>query len=432
MDFGIGFLSNNVMLPILDFFYGIVPSYGLAIVALTLVIRFALYPLSAGSIRNMRRMKVVQPVMQRRQAEIREKYKDNPTKQQEEMAKVMQELGNPLAGCLPLLLQMPVLFALFATLRGSPFSDVPYNINLQILPPEQIAQVQPQAYTSSPQNIYISEGVHAPVAALIPSGTKVGVGETLRVEFQTTEGKPLSALLADYPDTKIVPRFEVVNGAERVKINPDGSIAALQAGDVTLKGVLPGLAADKGFLFIDALGRVGAVEPDGTIHWDIVAMILFFGISIYVNQLLSGQGASAGNSSQDTVNKITPILFSGMFFFFPLPAGVLMYMSIANIFQTAQTFILSREPLPAEIQKIVDAEAKTAPAASKTALEGGGKKEKDASPAAKSSSTPKNSTATKNASAPSATKKGSDANGKKGKDTLPFEPGRNKKKNQGQ
>lgn len=425
MDFGIGFLSNNVMLPILDFFYGIVPSYGLAIVALTLVIRFALYPLSAGSIRNMRRMKVVQPVMQRRQAEIREKYKDDPTRQQEEMAKVMKELGNPLAGCLPLLLQMPVLFALFATLRGSPFSDVPYNINLQILPQDQIAQVQPQAYTSSPQNIYISDGVHAPVAALIPGGTKLGVGEKVRVEFQTTEGKPLSVLLADYPETKIAPRFEVVNGAERVKINPDGSIEALQPGDVTLKGVLPGLAADKGFLFIDALGRVGAVEPDGTIHWDIVAMILFFGISIYVNQLLSGQGSSAGNSSQDTVNKITPILFSGMFFFFPLPAGVLMYMSIANIFQTAQTFILSREPLPAEIQKIVDAEAKNAPASAKKGADASSKKEKDAAPVTKSLPSAKNSSA-------SATKKASDANAKKGKDTLPFEPGRNKKKNQGQ
>ena len=53
------------MLPILDFFYGIVPSYGLAIVALTLVIRFALYPLNAGSIRNMRKMKVANPIMQK-------------------------------------------------------------------------------------------------------------------------------------------------------------------------------------------------------------------------------------------------------------------------------------------------------------------------------------------------------------------------------
>ncbi len=362
MDFGVGFLSNNIMLPILDFFYGIVPSYGLAIVALTLVIRFALYPLSAGSIRNMRRMKVVQPVMQKRQQEIREKYKNDPAKQQEEMAKVMQELGNPLAGCFPLVLQMPILFALFATLRGSPFSDVPYNINFQILPQEQIAQIQPQAYTTKPQNIYVADSVHAPVAAIAPGGTKLGVGETTKLEFQTTEGKPLSSLLTEYPDfaAQLSPRVEVVTGAERVKINEDGTIEALQPGDVTIKTVIPGLAADKGFLFINKLGHVGAIDPDGTLHWDIIAMIIGFGVSIYINQLLSGQGSAPANPSQESINKITPVLFSGMFLFFPLPAGVLMYMLIANIFQTLQTFILSREPLPEEILKLVEAEEKSA------------------------------------------------------------------------
>ncbi|QZZ22602.1 membrane protein insertase YidC [Leptothermofonsia sichuanensis E412] len=361
MDFGIGFLSNNIMLPILDFFYGIVPSYGLAIVALTLVIRFALYPLSAGSIRNMRRMKVVQPIMQKRQQEIKERYKNDPAKQQEEMAKVMQELGNPLAGCLPLLLQMPILFALFATLRGSPFSDVPYTFNLQILPTEQIEQIQPQAFSTSPQNIYFADGVHAPVSAIIPGGTKLAVGEKTRVEFQTTEGKPLTELLSEYPETgaKLIPHFEVTKGAERVKINDDGTIEALQPGDVSIKGVIPGLAADKGFLFIEALGRVGAIDSEGTIHWDILGMIIFFGVSIYINQLLSGQGPSS-NPNQDTVNKLTPVLFSGMFLFFPLPAGVLMYMVIANIFQTLQTFILSREPLPEDIQKLVEVEEKAA------------------------------------------------------------------------
>ncbi|MEL7223607.1 MAG: membrane protein insertase YidC, partial [Cyanobacteria bacterium J06576_12] len=51
---------------------------------------------------------------------------------------------------------------------------------------------------------------------------------------------------------------------------------------------------------------------------------------------------------------------SGMFLFFPLPAGVLMYMVIANVFQTVQSFILSREPLPENLQKLVDAQAKSA------------------------------------------------------------------------
>ncbi len=361
MDFGVGFLSNNVMLPILDLFFGIVPSYGLAIVALTLVIRFALYPLSAGSIRSMRRMRVAQPLMQKRVKEVQERYKDNPTKQQEEMSKVYQEYGNPLSGCLPVILQMPVLFALFATLRGSPFSDVNYSVNLQIFPSEQIERIQPQSFATPTQNIYVAGSVHAPVAALLPSGNKLVVGDKTKIEFQTVEGKPLQQFLAEYPESDIAPTWQVIKGQERVNVSEDGTIEALQAGDVTIQGTIPGLASKQGFLFIKALGRVGATDENGQINWDIVGMVLFFGISLYVNQILSGQGqSSSDNSQQATVNKLTPVIFSGMFLFFPLPAGVLMYMVIANIFQTAQTFILSREPLPENLQKIVDAEAKAA------------------------------------------------------------------------
>jgi len=358
MDFGISFLSNNVMLPILDFFYGIVPSYGLAIVALTLVIRFGLFPLNAGSIRNMRRMRITQPLMKKRQEEIQKLYENDKVKQQEEMSKLFKEFGNPLAGCLPVLLQMPVLFALFATLRGSPFSDVNYSVNLQIFPREQIELIQPQAFVTKPQNIYIADGIHAPVAAILPGGNRLVVGEKTKVEFQTVEGKPLKALLVEYPETEVIPKWQITKGQEHVVIREDGTLEALEPGDVTLQGTIPGLAANRGFLFIDALGRVGAFEEDGTIHWDVVGMILAFGISLYVNQLLSGQNSPDAAPQQATVNKITPILFSGMFLFFPLPAGVLMYMLIANIFQTAQTFILMREPLPENIQKMVEQEEK--------------------------------------------------------------------------
>ncbi|MEH2082278.1 MAG: membrane protein insertase YidC [Nostoc sp.] len=368
MDFGIGFLSNNVMLPIIDFFYGIVPSYGLAIVALTLIVRFALYPLSAGSIRNMRKMRIVQPLMQKRMAEIKERYKDDPQKQQEEMVNVQKEFGNPLAGCFPLLVQMPVLLALFATLRGSPFASANYSVNLQILPTEQIEQIQPQAFATAPQNIYIADGEHVKVAAIIPSGNKLAVGEQTKIQYQTVEGKPFQVLLTEHPENKLIPDWKVTKGEDRIKIDAQGNVEALQPGEVTIQGTIPGLAAEKGFLFIDALGRVGAQDADGTIHWDIVAMIVFFGISLYVSQMLSGQNSSGGNPQQDTVNKITPVIFSGMFLFFPLPAGVLMYMVIGNIFQTAQTYLLSREPLPEELQKIVDTQEKEAAVTEQKAL----------------------------------------------------------------
>lgn len=360
MDFGIGFLSNNVMLPIIDLFYSIVPSYGLAIIALTLIIRMSLYPLSAGSIRNMRKMKIVQPVMQKRMAEVKEKYKDDPQKQQEEMMSVQKEFGNPLAGCAPVLLQMPVLLALFATLRGSPFAAANYNVNLQILPSEQIERIQPAAFATKPSSIYVDEGDRIKVAAILPGGNKLAVGEHTKIQYQTVDGKPFEEVLEQHPQNqnKLLPQWKITKGAERVSIDSEGNIEALQPGDVTIQGNIPGLAADTGFLFIEALGRVGAYEDDGTINWDIVTMIGLFGVSLYVSQLITGQGNATDNPQQNTVAKLTPILFSGMFLFFPLPAGVLMYMVIGNVFQTLQTYILSKEPLPEEIQKIVDAQEK--------------------------------------------------------------------------
>jgi YidC/Oxa1 family membrane protein insertase len=378
MDFGIGFLSNNVMLPILDFFYGLVPSYGLAIIALTLVIRFALFPLSAGAIRNARRMRIANPAMQKRQQEIRERYKDDPSKMQEEMAGLFKEFGNPLSGCFPLLLQMPILFALFATLRGSPFADVNYTFNVQVLPKEQITQIQPAAFATAPHNIFINDGVHDPIEAVLPGGTQLGVGQKTQVLFQTPEGKPLNDLVQEKADANIdlKPRYSVTRGAERISIGEDGTLQAIAPGEATVQAAIPGLAANKGFLFIKALGGVGVSGPEG-INWDVVALVLAFGISLYVSQQLSGQGAPS-NPQQDGVNRITPIIFSGMFLFFPLPAGVLMYMVIANLFQTLQTFILMREPLPEGLQKIVEEqqkqEAKTAGGPERLPFEPTGKK----------------------------------------------------------
>jgi YidC/Oxa1 family membrane protein insertase len=357
MDFGVSFLSNNVMLPILDFFYGIVPSYGLAIVALTLVVRLALFPITADQLRNMRKMRIANPIMQQRIRSVQEKYKNDPAKQQEEMAKVttqnMQEFGNPLAGCLPVILQMPILFALFATLRGSPFADINYTVNFQIVPPEQAAQVQHQAFTSPAQNVFFAARTHYPIKALVSSGTKLGVGEETTVKLIAEDGRSFKEIATDL-NAQLGLKWQVTKGADKIAVTEDGSVKALAPGDATVQITVPGLATNKGFLFIRALGKVGAINSDGSINWDILVIIMGFGLSLYINQMISsGEGEKAEESQQQTVNKLTPIIFSGMFLFFPLPAGVLLYMLVANIFQTIQSFLVSREPLPENLQKLV-------------------------------------------------------------------------------
>ena len=349
----IGYISDNLLLPILDFFYGLVPSYGLAIIALTVVIRLALFPLSAGSIRNARRMRIAQPAMQKRQAEIKAKYASNPQKQQEELGQLMKEFGSPLAGCLPLLVQMPILFALFATLRGSPFADVPYTLNLKVLPAEQIAAVEPKPFNSPSHSIFVTETTHVPVIASLEGGTKLGVGDSAQVKLHTKDGSSFASVLQgiDHGDA-YTPAWSVTKGEGVVSVSADGTVTALGTGDATVEAKIPGLAARSGFLFIKALGQVGFMT-DGAVNWDIAILVAGFGASLFASQILSGMGMPA-NPQQSTANKITPVMITGMFLFFPLPAGVLLYMVVANIFQALQTFLLSREALPENLQAILD------------------------------------------------------------------------------
>ena len=357
----IGYISDNLLLPILDFFYGLVPSYGLAIIALTVVIRLALFPLSAGSIRNARRMRIAQPVMQKRQAEIKAKYASNPQKQQEELGSLMKEFGSPLAGCLPLVVQMPILFALFATLRGSPFADVPYTLNLKVLPAEQIAAVEPKPFNSASHSIFVTETNHVPIIASLESGTKLGVGDKPQVQLHTRAGDSFASVLEgiDNGDT-FKPSWSVSKGEGVVSVDQNGTITALAPGDATVEGKIPGLAARSGFLFIKALGQVGFMT-DGAVNWDIAILVAGFGASLFASQILSGMGMPA-NPQQSTANKITPVMITGMFLFFPLPAGVLLYMVIANVFQALQTFLLSREALPDNLQAILDQQMNQQPA----------------------------------------------------------------------
>jgi YidC/Oxa1 family membrane protein insertase len=104
----------NFLGAVLAFFYRFIPNYGVAIILLTLVIRVLLLPLAIKQIRSMQAMQAIQPKMK----EIQRKHKGDRQRQNEEMMSLYKEHGvNPLSGCLPLLLQFPVLIALFAVLR---------------------------------------------------------------------------------------------------------------------------------------------------------------------------------------------------------------------------------------------------------------------------------------------------------------------------
>ena len=109
-------ISEYVMLPLFDFLHMLIPNYGWVIIVFSIIIKVALQPLTKTSMKSMKRMQALTPLMN----EIREKYKDDPQKQNQQIMNLYKEYGiNPAAGCLPLLLQMPILFALYAVFRSS-------------------------------------------------------------------------------------------------------------------------------------------------------------------------------------------------------------------------------------------------------------------------------------------------------------------------
>ena len=88
-------------------------SYGLAIILLTVIIKILLYPLTAKQIKSMKAMQELQPELKK----LQEKYKDNPQVMQQKLAALYQKAGvNPLAGCLPMLIQMPILMGMYYAL----------------------------------------------------------------------------------------------------------------------------------------------------------------------------------------------------------------------------------------------------------------------------------------------------------------------------
>ena len=108
-------LVRYIIIPYFSF-AGDFMNYGIAIIIFAILIKLILYPLTKKSYRSMAAMKDLQPKMQ----EIQEKYKDNPQKQQEATLKLYKKSGvNPLGGCLPNLLQLPILITLWRYFQDS-------------------------------------------------------------------------------------------------------------------------------------------------------------------------------------------------------------------------------------------------------------------------------------------------------------------------
>ena len=113
MDFGMFKIVCQFLLNFMNSLHGVLGNYAAAILALTTIIKLVLWPIQNKANRSMRQMAALSPKMQ----ELREKYKDDPTRMNQEVMKLYKEYGiNPVGGCLPMAIQIPIFFGLFKML----------------------------------------------------------------------------------------------------------------------------------------------------------------------------------------------------------------------------------------------------------------------------------------------------------------------------
>ncbi|HET7236026.1 MAG TPA: YidC/Oxa1 family membrane protein insertase [Actinomycetota bacterium] len=296
--------------------YELIPNYGVTIIVLTVVIRLVLLPLGIKQVRSMQHMQIIQPKVK----QIQQKYKQNKQKQQEEIMKLYREYGvNPFSGCWPVLLQFPILIAMYSVLR---FPQHPMHI-----------PVDSELYAVITQQIPTTDQNGDPIVSQDQIDELVEQGELPGSTSGTSFlGMNLlcSASQAGNPDAQLGDKVSV-DGGEAVQLQ-----YPVDCGDSV---------------------------PDRIPYY--IFAVLMFGTTFYQQrQMQKASPPGAASSQQQALLKIMPLMFGVFGIFFP--AGLVLYWTTSNAWQIGQQyFMLKTRPTAEQLAAVADAKGKTAPSEKK-------------------------------------------------------------------
>jgi YidC/Oxa1 family membrane protein insertase len=363
------------MIPMLERFAQATHSYGWAIVLLTLLVRLLVWPLVANQTRSMMRMSQLQPQIKA----IQERYQktDPELFQKKTMEFYSKNKINPMGGCLPLLIQLPILLALFGTFTGPPFGDKPVEVKVKVVSAKQASEEHKNEVSGGGIG-FVSQDHKLAKVIVYPGDSTVVQGTT--IDFGTR------ALQGELPENFKV-GWQIYGKGNEMKgiINHEPFGERFHAtfpntGEFVVKAMVPGVAKNESFLFINSLGKVAkGAELLHPSNWDSVVLILLFGVTMFISQKLSlpkqkpaGELDDAQLAQQQSM-KIMPFAVTGMFFFIPLPTGVYLYMVISNVVQSLQTFLVMKQPVPEFVNVMDDTQTASAPSKSGSTSESKGK-----------------------------------------------------------
>ncbi len=315
-------------------------NWGLAIIALTIIVRLAMWHSSVSQQRSMRVMQALQPKMKM----IQDRYKSDPQTMQRKMAEFYKEHQfNPMGGCLPMLIQIPIFILLYTALISPQFIQQAGKANFFFI--ERLdATIKSNAgvsfdgkFQASPRDIfqagktakvYLKNGetlegvkINQPTKAVIIQGN-ITPGETLDLKI------PLDNLNEKFSTLDMVEKAEV--DILDISTRETEKVEFTRTGD-------------------NLIASVPTDKVETAIHYDVIALIILFAITMFISQkvMMAQNKNQPQDPTQQAIQKsmgtIMPVMIMVTFVFIPIPAGVLLYLVTSNLFQIVQTVIINKK-----------------------------------------------------------------------------------------
>jgi len=314
-------------------------NFGIGIILLTVLIRLAMWPLGVSQQRSMRTMQLLQPKMKA----IQERYKSDPQTMQRKMMEFYKEHKfNPMSGCLPLLIQMPIFILLYSALMSPQFiqlaGDTPFLfINRLDATLKTTAGVSNDGIFGVSKFDNFIAGKSAVV--YLPDETLENVkiekpNKALEVQGDLVPGEPID--------------FKISLDSLNLKFSQLDQIkkSEITVTDINTKESEKLTFERKGGILV---ASIPSKAVSSNLHYDVLALIIIFGLTMIASQkaMMAMNNTDSMDpqqkAMQKSMNTFMPIMLMATFIFIPIPAGVLLYLIVSNIIQVIQSLIINKQ-----------------------------------------------------------------------------------------
>ncbi len=329
----------SITIDILGKLAQIAGSYGLAIIIFTVIMRACLWPVSVSQQRLMKNMQSLSPKMKM----IQEKYKNNPQLMQQKMMEFYKEHNfNPTAGCLPMLIQIPIFIMLYSALMSPQFIQNAGNTHFLFI-------------NRLDSTIKSNAGVSLDGKFSVGKTAQFQAGKSAKVYLGD---KVLENVKIEKPQKAITIQGDIVqNEPIELKMQLDSlnlkfeQLTQVTKAEVSVMNVLTKETENVEFVSQNniLMANIPTIAVQDKIHYDVIILVALFGLTIWLSQKVMMATTKTKNQDpaqaaiQKSMGTIMPVMIILTFIFIPIPAGALLYLVTSNIFQIIQTVVINKQ-----------------------------------------------------------------------------------------